>query len=143
LWRRNCILKLFTSWKTRNFQRQRISFSTIKSAFYGQKTFALKLFPGWKTYKNLKTILKSCLKFSTSFQWTKNVNFINQNVWKNHKRASWILCFAKENYCRDTYSFHQQLLDKIKTAAANSVFIKLWLDVKHSTLNHYFAFVVG
>ncbi len=27
--------------------------------------------------------------------------------------------------------------------AANSVFIKLWLDVKHSTINHYFAFVVN
>jgi hypothetical protein len=27
--------------------------------------------------------------------------------------------------------------------AANSVFIKLWLNVKHSTLNHYFAFMVG
>jgi hypothetical protein len=28
-------------------------------------------------------------------------------------------------------------------AAANSVFIKLWLDVKHSTINHYFALVVN
>ncbi len=28
-------------------------------------------------------------------------------------------------------------------AAYNSVFIKLWLDVKHSALNHYFAFVVN
>ena len=27
--------------------------------------------------------------------------------------------------------------------AANSVFIKLWLDVKLSTINHYFAFVVN
>lgn len=27
--------------------------------------------------------------------------------------------------------------------AGNSVFIKLWRDVKHSTLNHYFAFVVN
>ena len=26
---------------------------------------------------------------------------------------------------------------------ANSVFIKLWLDVKHSTINRYFAFVVN
>ena len=28
-------------------------------------------------------------------------------------------------------------------AAHNSVFIKLWLDVKHSTINYYFAFVVN
>ena len=27
--------------------------------------------------------------------------------------------------------------------AHNSVFIKLWLEVQHSTLNHYFAFVVN
>jgi hypothetical protein len=26
-------------------------------------------------------------------------------------------------------------------STANSVFIKLWLDVKHSAINHYFAFV--
>jgi hypothetical protein len=26
---------------------------------------------------------------------------------------------------------------------ANSVFIKLWRDVKHSTINDYFAFVVN
>ena len=26
---------------------------------------------------------------------------------------------------------------------ANSVFIKLWLDVRYSTINHYFAFVVN
>jgi hypothetical protein len=28
-------------------------------------------------------------------------------------------------------------------AAANSVFIKLWRDVRHSTLNHYFAVAVN
>jgi hypothetical protein len=27
--------------------------------------------------------------------------------------------------------------------AHNSVFIKLWLDDKHSTINRYFAFVVN
>ena len=27
--------------------------------------------------------------------------------------------------------------------AANSMFIKLWRDVKHSTINRYFAFVVN
>jgi hypothetical protein len=54
----------------------------------------------------------------------------------------------------DFYVLRQKLLQrdfllstklsaKIKTAAANSVFIKLWLDVKHWTLNHYFAFVVN
>lgn len=32
--------------------------------------------------------------------------------------------------------------DKRKTTA-NTVFIKLWRDVKHSTLNHYFTFVVN
>jgi hypothetical protein len=29
-------------------------------------------------------------------------------------------------------------LKSIEQTAANGVFIKLWLDVKHSTLNHYF-----
>lgn len=27
--------------------------------------------------------------------------------------------------------------------AHNIVFVKLWRNVKHSTLNHYFAFVVN
>ena len=31
----------------------------------------------------------------------------------------------------------------LNSPAPNSVFIKLWLDVKHSTINHYFAFVVN
>ena len=30
-----------------------------------------------------------------------------------------------------------------KSRTANTVFIKLWLDVNHSTINHYFAFVVN
>jgi hypothetical protein len=34
------------------------------------------------------------------------------------------------------------LLDK-RARTANSVFIKLWLDVKHSTINRYFASVVN
>jgi hypothetical protein len=33
-------------------------------------------------------------------------------------------------------------LSESKTAG-NSVFIKLWLDVKHSAINRYFAFVVN
>lgn len=32
---------------------------------------------------------------------------------------------------------------KGKSRTANSVFIKLWLEVKHSTINHYFASVVN
>ena len=66
------------------------------------------------------------------------------------------------NYCRKINSnnfrhyfiFCKQvlvdsLLSRIQTgfnagrAAYNSVFMKLWLDVKHSTKNHYFAFVVN
>jgi predicted acetyltransferase len=41
------------------------------------------------------------------------------------------------------FIFHKQLSADKGRAACNSVFIKLWLDVKHSTLNHYFAFVVN
>ena len=34
--------------------------------------------------------------------------------------------------------------DKLRgKTACNSVFIKLWREVKHSALNHYFAFVVN
>jgi hypothetical protein len=36
----------------------------------------------------------------------------------------------------------KRMVKRLKTAA-NSVFIKLWQDFKHSTLNRYFAFVVN
>ncbi len=36
-----------------------------------------------------------------------------------------------------------ELSGKRKQGTANIVFIKLWRDVKHSAVNHYFAFVVN
>ena len=41
---------------------------------------------------------------------------------------------------KELYSFIGLAFDN---TAANSMFIKLWLEVKLSTLNHYFAFVVN
>ena len=43
----------------------------------------------------------------------------------------------------DNLLYRLQSRFNVARAAYNSVFIKLWRDVKHSTLNHYFAFVVN
>jgi wobble nucleotide-excising tRNase len=39
--------------------------------------------------------------------------------------------------------YRKKSKQKDDDTAGNSVFIKLWQDAKHSTLNHYFAFVVN
>jgi hypothetical protein len=51
--------------------------------------------------------------------------------------------FCERKLLQRDFLLSTKLLEKIKTAAANSVFIKLWLEVNHSTINRYFAFVVN
>jgi hypothetical protein len=53
------------------------------------------------------------------------------------------LYVLRKKLLQKNFLLSTQLLERIKTAAANSVFMKLWLEVKLSAFNHYFAFVVG
>jgi len=50
---------------------------------------------------------------------------------------------SKHNEEKYGISYEIIALGKCSATAANSVFIELWLDVKHSTINHYFASVIN
>jgi hypothetical protein len=58
---------------------------------------------------------------------------------QKHKLNCW---FVKEIIAERLALINKISLGKSSTAA-NSVFIKLWLEVKHSAFNLYFAFVVN
>jgi hypothetical protein len=69
-----------------------------------------------------------------------NNKIIKKEITGSRKRS--LRRETKKSALQKSIEYKRLLISRGKTSA-NSVFIKLWLDGKHSTLNRYFAFVVS